>query len=61
MPRRDLCNALTPCPLNMPTRRLITLDDRARSRLGLWMALLGVACMLGSVVLLGLGFMRQLG
>lgn len=45
----------------MPTRRLITLDDRARSRLGLWMALLGFACMLGSLCLLGVGFLRQLG
>jgi hypothetical protein len=45
----------------MPTRRLFTLDDRTRSRLGLWMAMLGCACMLGSVALLGLGFLRQLG
>lgn len=44
----------------MPTRSPITLDNRARSRLGLWMAVLGIACILGSVALLGLNFLRQI-
>lgn len=44
----------------MPTRRLFTLDDRARSRLGLWMGVLGVACILCSVALLGLNFLRHI-
>lgn len=45
----------------MPQRRLIRLDERARCRLGVWMAMLGLACILGSVLLLGLNFLRQLG
>jgi len=44
----------------MPLRQLIKLDPEFRSRLGLWMAVLGYALMLGSIVLLGANFLEQL-
>jgi len=56
----DRCNALTPHAFTMPTRRLIKLDPELRSRIGLWMAALGYACMLASIVLLGMNFLDQL-
>ena len=44
----------------MPSRQLIKLDPEFRSRLGLWMAALGYACMLASIVLLGMNFLDQM-
>jgi hypothetical protein len=44
----------------MPSRHLIKLDPASRSRIGLWMAALGCACMLASIALLGLNFIEQL-
>lgn len=55
--------AVIPCPHHartMPSRHLIKLDPELRSRIGLWMALLGYACMLVSIVLLGINFLDQL-
>ncbi len=43
----------------MPLRHLIKLDPELRSRIGLWMAVLGYACMLASIVLLGMNFLDQ--
>ncbi len=56
----DRCNALTFHARTMPSRHLIKLDPELRSRIGLWMAALGYACMLVSIVLLGLNFLDQL-
>lgn len=44
----------------MSSRRLINLDPERRSRLGLWMAVLGYVCMLVSIVLLGASFLDQI-
>ena len=44
----------------MPPRHLIKLDPELRSRIGLWMAVLGYACMLASIVLLGMNFLDQM-
>ena len=44
----------------MPSRHQIKLDPELRSRIGLWMAVLGYACMLASIVLLGMNFLGQL-
>ena len=46
-------------PSVMPTRRLITLDDRAQPTSGLWMALLGFACMLGGLACSAWASLRQ--
>lgn len=54
------CNALTPHARTMPSRHLIKFDPELRSRIGLWMAVLGYACMLVSIVLLGINFLEQL-
>lgn len=59
-PGSDRCNALTPYARTMPLRRLIKLDPELRSRIGLWMAVLGYACMLVSIVLLGMNFLDRL-
>jgi hypothetical protein len=59
-PGSDRCNALTPHARTMPSRYLIKLDPELRSRIGLWMAALGCACMLASIVLLGINFLEQL-
>ncbi len=44
----------------MPSRRLIKLDPELRGRIGLWMAVLGYACVAVSIVSLGLHFFEQL-